>query len=380
MKTLYININNEKIQSNEDLEVLKHDLDSDFFFYLGEKIAKDCNVENENALIADFNTKDNKEDYRQIIAQWNELKNILFSEECEGKFELTLPSGYIHWLRYSEKYNSIYDKNFSHGEPAIVTIDLEGLYEDSVEDLQRKILHKLQRDDLYREIDEIVFNDDAVTHESSIVKMLKNKYGGIRFCHYKKYNEKTAIILIEQPKLNRPQLRNDAKIAPQKNKSLENVHPKSPKQLSSKSSYGSSQGYSWQTQEYLAIIKQDRKKQTLEKVFENDTDNAGNQMSEYLEVFNHTTHYRKSTDCVIIGKNKQNNIPQFYNKIGCYWGMKGTEFLGVFEKLGFTCVKGYGHIRAIKKCKKYNYCVEITAAYNNSDYIDMTYFIFSRRK
>ena len=86
MKTLYININNEQIQSNEELEVLNYDLDSDFFFYLGEKIAKGCKVENENALITDFNTQDNEEDYKQIIAQWNELKNILFSEECEGKF------------------------------------------------------------------------------------------------------------------------------------------------------------------------------------------------------------------------------------------------------------------------------------------------------
>lgn len=42
MKTLYININKEQIQSNEELEVLKRDLDSDFFFYLGEKIAKGC--------------------------------------------------------------------------------------------------------------------------------------------------------------------------------------------------------------------------------------------------------------------------------------------------------------------------------------------------
>ena len=114
MKTLYININNEQIQSNEELEVLKHDLDSDFFFYLGEKIAKGCKIENENVLITDFITQENEEDYKQIIAQWNELKNILFSEKCEGEFKFTLPNGYIHWLRYSEKYNHVYDKNFSH--------------------------------------------------------------------------------------------------------------------------------------------------------------------------------------------------------------------------------------------------------------------------
>lgn len=187
MKPLYININNEQIQSNDELELLNYDLDSDFFFYLGEIIAKNCKVENENALITDFNTQDNTEDYQKIIAQWQELKTILFSEKCEGEFKFTLPGSYIHWLRYSEKYNSIYERNFSHGEPTIITIDLEELYEDSVEDLQRKILRKLQRDDLYREIDEIIFNDDAVTRKFPIIHTIKEKYEGIGFKSYKKW-------------------------------------------------------------------------------------------------------------------------------------------------------------------------------------------------
>ena len=187
MKTLYININNEQIPSNEEIEVLNYDLDSDFFFYLGEEIANGCNVENENALITDFNTKDNEEDYRQIIVQWNELKGILFSDGCEGKFEFTIPNGYIHWLRYSEKYNFVYDKNFSHGESDVISIDLEDLYEDSIEELQRKILRKLQRDDLYLEIDEVVFNDDAVTRKSPIIRTIKEKYDGIRFKAYEKW-------------------------------------------------------------------------------------------------------------------------------------------------------------------------------------------------
>ena len=187
MKTLYVNINNEKIQSNEELEVLKHDLDSDFFFYLGEKIAKGCKVENENALITDFNSLGNEDDYKQITAQWNEIKTILFSEECNGNFEFTLPNGYIHWLKFHPQYVSVYDRNFSHGEPAVIAIDLEELYEDSVEDLQRKILRKLQRDDLYLEIDEIVFNDNTVTRKSPIVCKIKEKYEGIGFKSYKKW-------------------------------------------------------------------------------------------------------------------------------------------------------------------------------------------------
>ncbi len=187
MKTLYININNEQIQSNEELEVLNYDLDSNFFFFLGEKIAKGCKVENENALITDFNTQENVEDYQKIIAQWDEIKTILFSEECEGVFDFTLPKGYIHWLRYSEKYNHVYDKKFSHGEPTIISIDLGEFYEDAVEDLQRKMLRKLQRDDLYLEIDEIVFNDDAVTRKSPIVRAIKEKYEGLGFKAYKKW-------------------------------------------------------------------------------------------------------------------------------------------------------------------------------------------------
>ena len=187
MKTLYININNEQIQSNEELEVLKHDLDSDFFFYLGEKITKSCKVENENALITDFNTQDSADDYQKIIAQWNEIKVILFSEECEGVFEFTLPDGYIHWLRYSEKYNHVHDQNFSHGESTVISIDLEELYEESVEDMQRKILRTLKRNDLYLKVDEIVFNDDAVTRKSPIVRTIKNKYEGVGFKAYKKW-------------------------------------------------------------------------------------------------------------------------------------------------------------------------------------------------
>ena len=187
MKTLYININNEQIQSNDELEVLNYDLDGDFFFYLGDKIAKGCKVENENSLITDYNSQDNEEDYQKIISQCVELKAILFSEERKKNFELILPNSYIHWLRYSEKYNHVYDKNFSHGESVIIPIEIEDLYEESVEDMQRKILRTLKRNDLYLEIDEIVFNDDTITRRSPIISTIKDKYEDIGFKTYKKW-------------------------------------------------------------------------------------------------------------------------------------------------------------------------------------------------
>ena len=188
MKTLYININNKQIQSNEELEVLNYDLDSDFFFYLGEKIAKGCKVENENALITDFNTSDNEEDYKRIISQWNELKTIIFSKEYEGEFDFTLPNGYIDWLRIHPQYFSIHDANFSNDE-SVIPIDLEELYKESIEELQRKILRKLKKNNLHLEIDEIVFDDDAVTRNSAIVRTIKEKYNGIGFKAYKKWKE-----------------------------------------------------------------------------------------------------------------------------------------------------------------------------------------------
>lgn len=190
MKTLYINISNEQVQSNDELEVLNYDLDSDFFFYLGAKIGKGCDVDNENALVTDFNTQDNEEDYKQIIVQWNEIKAILFRKECQKEFKFTLPDCYIHWLKFHPQYVAVYDKKFSHGESAVIMIDLEELYEDSVEDLRREILLKLQRDDLYRGIDEIVFNDDAATRKSPIVRIIKDKYEGIGFKSYKKWLQK----------------------------------------------------------------------------------------------------------------------------------------------------------------------------------------------
>ena len=185
MRTLYININNETIRSNDELKVLNYDLDSDFFFYLSGKVAKGCNVETENVLITNFNTQDNKEDYLKIISQWNELKTILFSNKCKGDFEFTLPSGYLHWLKFHPEYAIIYDKNFSQSNSGIISINLEELYEDSVKDLQRMILRKLYKDKLSIEIDEIVFNDNAVTRSSSIVRTIKKMYENIEFKVYR---------------------------------------------------------------------------------------------------------------------------------------------------------------------------------------------------
>ena len=188
MKTLYVNINNNPISPSDELVVMDYDLIGDFFFYLGERIGKGCNIQNENALITDFNTSENKQDYDLILSQWNEIKRLLFGEDVTGSFKFELPSGYLHWLRYNENYNNVYEANFSNGSQNTIPIDLEDLYEDSVEALQRKVLRKLNRDDLYLEIDEIVFNDEAVNQKSRIIRTIKDNYDSIGFIKFEKWN------------------------------------------------------------------------------------------------------------------------------------------------------------------------------------------------
>ena len=186
MKTLYININNEQIQSNEELIVLPHRLDIDMLFHIGEDIANGCRIEDERKLITDFNISGNEDEYKQFIKQMDELKFILFGNEYKGSFEFKLPAKYLDWLKYSSEWNDIYSKNFSSGKSSII-IDLKELYEASVKNLQKEILRKLERDDLCLEIDEIVFNDDAVTRKSPIIRTIKDKYEGVGFKTYKKW-------------------------------------------------------------------------------------------------------------------------------------------------------------------------------------------------
>lgn len=187
MKTLYVNISDKPISASEEVVVLDYDLIGDFFFYLGDKIADGCKVASESALISKFNTLENKHDYDKILSQWDDVKRILLGDDITGVFNFELPSGYFHWLRYNEEYNHIYETNFSRNENKSITIELEELYEESILDLQRKILRKLKRDDLYLDIDEIVFSDEEVTRKSSVYQNVKTKFGDIGFKSYRKW-------------------------------------------------------------------------------------------------------------------------------------------------------------------------------------------------
>lgn len=195
MKIIYVNINNSSVFYNDKTEVVFGGLDNDFFFHLGKKIAGNCSVKREISLVRDFNSVETKKDYQQIVLQWNEIKRILFREKRDCKFDFVLPEKYIQWLKYNdnEEYKLIYDNNFLGKESFVVSIDMDDLYEDTVAYLQCKILRTLKKNNLYQQVNEIVFNEDIVTQNSPIVHAIIGKYKQIQFSSFNDYKRKYSI-------------------------------------------------------------------------------------------------------------------------------------------------------------------------------------------
>ena len=138
-----------------------------------------------------------------------------------------------------------------------------------------------------------------------------------------------------------------------------------------------------------------------EEDYDDDTDNAGNQMSEYIESFDviigRSTKYdvqRKggvlvnpdygeykmpnnikvyffnnsyTINHIVVHKEAANNIPSFYKQLGFYWGMPEYEFKQLFEGLGFYNVGKYDfkpeEIHAFKRCEKYNCTIKLSVQY-----------------
>ena len=106
MKTLYVNINNEELQSIKDFEVLNYSLLDDFFYYLGDAIVGDSQiyVDNKINLIKDFETSDNASEFKKILNQWDDFKVLLFGNQLYEVYEVSIPNGYIDWLHYNNKF------------------------------------------------------------------------------------------------------------------------------------------------------------------------------------------------------------------------------------------------------------------------------------
>lgn len=186
MKTLYININSEKIESSDTLDVLEYDLINDFYFALGETLLAVYPIAgiDKIKLFTDYMDSGDAPGADNIMAQWSLLKAQLFGEYLQGAFTINLPDSYRNWLKYNGNpdYCRLAEKLSSR-----IEIDLDEFYEDSIDALRRRIFRYLRKDDRYKEIDEIVFNDNAVTRKSAIVRTIKEKYEDIGFKSYEKW-------------------------------------------------------------------------------------------------------------------------------------------------------------------------------------------------
>ena len=189
MKILYININGEAIQSDDNIEVIgtKEDaiIDS-FYISLGMAIANGVTGIKYKPLVADF-AKSKPEEFKSFTKQWNEVKALLLGDNPSGDFEFVLTSEYLEWLKMNSSYSDIYYKKYQGQREAKVNLSLDELYEDIVDAIRRKVIRFLHATDNYKNYDEFVVNDERVTRRSLLVRSIKSKFEDIAFVLYEKW-------------------------------------------------------------------------------------------------------------------------------------------------------------------------------------------------
>ena len=156
-------------------------LDHDFFFHLGEKVANGMPVTNEANLIKDFIIAYPKEK-ELILSQWDNLKKLLLGECTQKTIEFILPKEYVRWLRFSD-YKPIYDNYYSGVETIAVMIDVKDLYEDVINGttgLFRAICKKIQEES----ISSLIIDDCIDIDASMFIQRLKKKYTSVKYFSY----------------------------------------------------------------------------------------------------------------------------------------------------------------------------------------------------
>ena len=170
MKTLYININGEDIQSTEDIIVTGRPEDAiinKFFFELGKEILKGVvapgvtSIKKKN-IVTDFKAHDERV-FDSILEQWDTLKQELLGEKPTGSRTIKFPDGYISWLQnssqpaYAEIAKSLYKRGGS------VEVSLDKIYKNAI----GIIVNNIEPEEC-KDCGKFVVNDIIVTDDSKI--------------------------------------------------------------------------------------------------------------------------------------------------------------------------------------------------------------------
>ena len=193
MKTLYINISGENIQSKDDIVIVgkpTDDLAGKFYFELGNQILKGVVVQsviNKRELITEFIQQDKNVYEDKIFPQLEHAKRLMLSNELRGEVKVQLPQEYIQWLNYygTADYSAIAKSLNEKG--GIVTINLSRIYRNGIQ----LLINSIEPDDYGR----LVVNDDAVEDDTEMVVAIRERLKNpmLPFILYTEFVEKEKV-------------------------------------------------------------------------------------------------------------------------------------------------------------------------------------------
>ena len=198
MKTLYINIDGENIQSNADLIVVGRPEDAlinAFYYELGNEILNGVSSVakiSKRDLVLEFKNHD-KDCFDKILDQWAALKKIVLGPNPSGQFDVELPDDYVKWLKDKSDrvYRTIAMSLVNRGRK--VNISIDNIYE-AIE----LLLDSIDPDDC-SDCEQFVINDELITKESRIVIDMQESFGEqIDFKSHKNWKDEEPFTKREQ--------------------------------------------------------------------------------------------------------------------------------------------------------------------------------------
>ena len=191
MKTLYININGENIQSTKDIIVVGRPEDAiinKFYFELGKEILKGVVAPGATSIkkkdiVTDFKAHDEKS-YYLIMEQWEILKQELLGENPSGTRTIKLPDEYISWLQNSSQpaYAEIAKALYKRG--GCVEVSIDKIYKNAI----GIIVNNIEPEEC-KGCGQFVVNEDAVTDDSAITASIQEIMPQISFVPFEDYGD-----------------------------------------------------------------------------------------------------------------------------------------------------------------------------------------------